>query len=211
MKKSGIAGKLSCAVLSGALVIGQVLGSVPFALTARAEEAGETEKVWKATKLVTNGDFETGDTSGWTVGDSTSADLNVKVDGYASNNTTNILNYYSGSGNYVDITQTISAVPEGTYKLSTGFVKKSKKQYYVKKGIVRTDYTGFVKKGKNHYYVKNGIFQSRKCAIIKSKKAGKRYYVKNGKIARTVTGTVKVAGKKYKVVKGVVNLCAAAF
>lgn len=75
----------------------------------------------------------------------------------------------------------------------------------MKKGIVRTDYTGFVKKGKNHYYVKNGIFQSRKCAIIKSKKAGKRYYVKNGKIARTVTGTVKVAGKKYKVVKGVVK------
>ena len=118
MKKRGIAGKISCAFLSGALVIGQVLGSVPFALTARAEETGEAEKIWKATKLVANGDFETGDLSGWTVGETTSADVNVKVDSYASNNTTNILNYFAGTGSSVDMTQTISSVPEGTYKLS---------------------------------------------------------------------------------------------
>ena len=54
----------------------------------------QTEGTWIATEYITNGDFETGDTSGWSI-DFTSCDNGtsyiVKADEWASNNKTSFL------------------------------------------------------------------------------------------------------------------------
>ena len=82
----------------------------------------QTEGTWIATEYITNGDFETGDTSGWSI-DFTSCDNGtsyiVKTDECASNNKTSFLNYYNVTdGNVLTIAQTISEVPAGIYRLS---------------------------------------------------------------------------------------------
>lgn len=82
----------------------------------------QTEGTWIATEYITNGDFETGDTSGWSI-DFTSCDNGtsyiVKTDEWASNNKTSFLNYYNVTdGNVLTISQTISEVPAGIYRLS---------------------------------------------------------------------------------------------
>ena len=82
----------------------------------------QTEGTWIATEYITNGDFETGDTSGWSI-DFTSCDNGtsyiVKTDEWASNNKTSFLNYYNVTdGNVLTIAQTISEVPAGIYRLS---------------------------------------------------------------------------------------------
>ena len=82
----------------------------------------QTEGTWIATEYITNGDFETGDTSGWSI-DFTSCDNGtsyiVKTDEWASNNKTSFLNYYNvKDGNVLTISQTISEVPAGIYRLS---------------------------------------------------------------------------------------------
>ena len=82
----------------------------------------QTEGTWIATEYITNGDFETGDTSGWSI-DFTSCyngtSYIVKTDEWASNNKTSFLNYYNVTdGNVLTISQTISEVPAGIYRLS---------------------------------------------------------------------------------------------
>lgn len=82
----------------------------------------QTEGTWIATEYITNGDFETGDTSGWSI-DFTSCDngtsYTVKTDEWASNNKTSFLSYYNVTdGNVLTIAQTISEVPAGIYRLS---------------------------------------------------------------------------------------------
>ena len=82
----------------------------------------QTEGTWIATEYITNGDFETGDTSEWSI-DFTSCDNGtsyiVKTDEWESNNKTSFLNYYNVTdGNVLTISQTISEVPAGIYRLS---------------------------------------------------------------------------------------------
>ena len=99
-------------------VIAMVTGQVP--AVANADES----TTWKATSLIENGDFETGDYSGWTIDmpddDGDNAGVKTKVDQWASNNTTTILNYWNNNsdGASIEISQTIESVPAGTYKLS---------------------------------------------------------------------------------------------
>ncbi len=78
---------------------------------------------WTATDYLTNGDFETGDVTGWTV-EMADADANtvgyvVKSDSYATNNETNYFDFWNNSSEEktFTMTQTASAVSAGTYKL----------------------------------------------------------------------------------------------
>ena len=82
-----------------------------------------TEGTWNATQYFTNGDFETGDDTGWSFNMASWDNWSScwpKVVGDATNNVTNILNVYNGAedGNTVTISQTISSVPAGTYRVS---------------------------------------------------------------------------------------------
>ncbi len=75
---------------------------------------------WQATTLVQNGDFETGDTTGWEVSlGSTEATGTVKTDQWAANNTTQIFNVWNGAsaGVSVSLSQKVN-VTAGTYKVS---------------------------------------------------------------------------------------------
>lgn len=102
------------------LAAATVLCQIGVAIPANAEE----EKSWKETSLIENGDFETGDLSGWTAkmpaDDGDSAGCKIKVDQWASNNKTNIFNYWNNNEDVaeLELSQTVDAVPAGTYKLS---------------------------------------------------------------------------------------------
>jgi len=85
------------------------------------EQSGEGN--WVATQYFTNGDFEIGDETGWNIKFTSWEDetnYEVKVDDWASNNTTKILNFYNGmgAGNEFIMNQVIAAVPAGTYRVS---------------------------------------------------------------------------------------------
>lgn len=79
---------------------------------------------WQNTGRVSNGDFETADTTGWTINIPNADDdvlgTTVKTDSYATNNTTNILNIWNNNAiaETASISQTIASVPAGTYKLT---------------------------------------------------------------------------------------------
>ncbi len=80
---------------------------------------------WVETSYITNGTFETGDLTGWDTqmsGDSsTGYGIEVSKDEYSSVNQTYAINYYNDSTTQtapLTITQTISGLPAGTYKLS---------------------------------------------------------------------------------------------
>ena len=83
---------------------------------------GETE--WTATSLVSNGDFESGDASSWDVemadADGDSVGTLVKADQYATGNATNFFNYRNNASESkaLLLSQTLTSVPAGTYKLS---------------------------------------------------------------------------------------------
>ena len=102
------------------LAAATVLCQIGVAIPANAEE----EKSWKETSLIENGDFETGDLSGWTAkmsaDDGDSAGCKIKADQWASNNKTNIFNYWNNNEDAaeLELSQTVDAVPAGTYKLS---------------------------------------------------------------------------------------------
>lgn len=90
-----------------------------------AEEADDAtlERNWKLTQLVENGDFETGDMTGWEVNlyndDGDSAGTKIKIDEWASNNKTSIFNFWNDHEDAEDfcLSQNIT-VPAGTYKLA---------------------------------------------------------------------------------------------
>jgi arabinogalactan endo-1,4-beta-galactosidase len=84
--------------------------------------SGETE--WKATTLVSNGDFESGDASSWNVemadADGDSVGTLVKTDQWATGNATNFFNYWNNGSESkaLLLSQALTSVPAGTYKLS---------------------------------------------------------------------------------------------
>lgn len=115
MKGTGFLRRGVTGFLAGILVFG--LTGLPEGTKVYAEEAAEE---WTATNLVVNGDFELGDTSGWTIAMDT-ADANgytVKTDAWAANNTTYMFNVWTNS-TAIDfsMSQTIADVPAGTYRL----------------------------------------------------------------------------------------------
>lgn len=88
-------------------------------VNVNAEETG----TWEKTDLIENGDFESGDLSGWSVempdSDGNAMGYKTKIDEWASNNKTNIFNYWSNDKSaYMELSQEISSVPAGEYKLS---------------------------------------------------------------------------------------------
>mgnify|MGYP003288537169 FL=1 len=76
-----------------------------------------------ATDLIENGDFESGDTTGWTItmesADGDTVGYEVQTNQWMTNNTSNFLNYWNNNSDAVDfsMSQTINAVPAGTYKV----------------------------------------------------------------------------------------------
>ena len=84
----------------------------------------DDETEWKTTTLVANGDFETGDASSWNVemadADGDSVGSLVKTDQWATGNATNFFNYWNNGSESkaLLLSQTLTAVPAGTYKLS---------------------------------------------------------------------------------------------
>ena len=112
MRKKGIAGRICLAVLVGALVAGQNLGSTNSSLTANAAEN------WQDTLSISNGDFELGDCTGWSISGGDKITYTVKSDQWATNNTTQYLNYYAETESDITMSQTIEAVQAGTYKIS---------------------------------------------------------------------------------------------
>ena len=106
-------------IISLMSAIAMLGGQVYFPFEAKAEES----ESWKATDLIKNGDFETGDLSGWTVdmpdSDGDAVGYKIKVDEWASNNKTNILNYWNNNESAsFEFSQDIKDVKAGTYKLS---------------------------------------------------------------------------------------------
>lgn len=78
---------------------------------------------WVDTTLVTNGDFETNDTTGWEFEmpskDDDDNGYAVKTDSWASNNKSNFINIWSKTQNVsFSMTQKISDVAAGTYRLA---------------------------------------------------------------------------------------------
>lgn len=111
MRKMRIVKQVGCAILAGALVIGQIFGSGASLITAKAAES------WVDTQKITNGDFETGDETGWTISGGDALTYTVKPDQWATNNTTNYLNYFAATEADITISQTVSSVSAGTYKI----------------------------------------------------------------------------------------------
>ena len=110
MRRQRIVKQIGCAVLAGALVIGQIFGSGASLIKAEAAEN------WVDTLMVANGDFETGDDSYWTLDGGSGAELLVK-NGSSNVNSTYYLNLWATDASTVSITQTVESVPAGTYKL----------------------------------------------------------------------------------------------
>ena len=81
MRKMRIVKQVGCAILAGALVIGQIFGSGASLITAKAAES------WVDTQKITNGDFETGDSSEWALASGSGAELEVKNGGSNVNST----------------------------------------------------------------------------------------------------------------------------
>lgn len=79
MRRKRIVKQIGCAVLAGALMVGQIFGSGASLITAKAAES------WVDTLKVANGDFETGDSSKWTIESGSGAELVVKNGGSFKN------------------------------------------------------------------------------------------------------------------------------
>ena len=88
--------------------------------TETFSEVNSADYEWALTDLVSNGDFETADTTGWDISCGENVTYTVKTDEWAANNTTNILNVYNGGtdAEEISISQTVSNLPAGTYKVA---------------------------------------------------------------------------------------------
>lgn len=131
MRKFELTGKLLrravAAVLAGTLGLTLIFSGYGEAgMNSSAVLAAEE---WSTTEYFTNGDFETYDSSdgwenyaaGWSFSydDWTNTGYTTKVDSYAANNTSRMLNIWnSGEEVGFSMTRTISDIPAGVYKLS---------------------------------------------------------------------------------------------
>lgn len=82
-------------------------------------EVNAEDYTFGTTNLISNGDFETGDSTGWTVCGDVDVTNKVKTDEWAKNNTTNFFNVYNGGADAenVEVSQQVS-LSAGTYLLS---------------------------------------------------------------------------------------------
>lgn len=92
--------------------------------TDSSESDANDNVTWTDTEYITNGDFEDSDNaiSDWNatiVSDSSDYGIITKTDSWATNNTTTMLNYWSnGNAASINMYQTISDLPAGTYRIS---------------------------------------------------------------------------------------------
>lgn len=103
-------------ILALVMVVSQFAGA---SVVLADEQSGEGN--WVATEYLINGDFETGDTTGWSINFASWDDAGYKTEpNQWAANTTTFLNYWNNAvdGNSLTISQTISAVPAGTYRVS---------------------------------------------------------------------------------------------
>lgn len=90
---------------------------------SESESSDDSSATWNSTSYVTNGDFEDG-LDGWSVemeySDGDNYGYQYKTDSWASNNTTQIFNYWNNSSDddALSLSQTITDVEAGTYKVS---------------------------------------------------------------------------------------------
>lgn len=83
-------------------------------------EVNSSDFDWTKTSIVSNGDFESGSTEGWDIVTNEAVAYTVKVDEWASNNTSSILNIYNDADTEeaFSLSQVVAKLPAGTYKLS---------------------------------------------------------------------------------------------
>ena len=88
----------------------------------------------------------------------------------------------------------------------TGIIRSGNAQYYVRKGIVRNDFTGVaLTEDGNRYYVKNGVVNTSYTGIA-SDAEKQMYYVKSGVVQKDYSGLVHNGGSDwYYIVDGKVN------
>ncbi len=122
MKKREMKKRIAGIFLAAIMVIGQLSGMDN--LLVKAEET------WTATSLISNGNFETADSSaGWdnyasewsiTMSDWTNGAYQTKTDSYATNNTTTIFNYSNKGSEAINLSmsRSVASVPAGTYRLA---------------------------------------------------------------------------------------------
>ncbi|WP_051656426.1 glycosyl hydrolase 53 family protein [Butyrivibrio sp. AE3004] len=110
--------------ISATLMSVMTLAQIGTSVCAEEMDYAAPERNWKLTQLVVNGDFETGNTEGWEVNlnnaDGDSAGTKIKIDEWASNNKTQIFNFWNNHADAEDfcLSQNIEKVPAGTYKLA---------------------------------------------------------------------------------------------
>lgn len=89
---------------------------------SQAQDDDNEDFDWSVTSLVSNGDFESGDLTGWTVempgADGDSVGTVIKTDQWSSNATT-FFNYWNNNSQEEElcVSQSISSVAAGTYKI----------------------------------------------------------------------------------------------
>ena len=82
-------------------------------------EVAATDYKFGTTNLLTNGDFETGDATGWTIEQDADVTREVKTNQWMTNNTTNFCNVYNGGSDAesISLSQELS-LEAGTYLVS---------------------------------------------------------------------------------------------
>jgi len=85
-------------------------------------ESSSVTYSWKASDVLTNGDFESADTTGWSMDVADGVTYAVKTDSWMTENATNFLNLYNGNSEsaHFGMSQEIT-LPAGTYKVSAKF------------------------------------------------------------------------------------------
>ena len=127
--KKGLKTKIVSFVLAIALLISQcsvLLSGITPVLAEETtnnvfSESPEAEKKyeWVATSLISNGDFETADETGWTVSKGDNIEWTIKNDEWATNNKTYMLKVSNdtNAAEAFSLSQSVT-IPAGTYKLS---------------------------------------------------------------------------------------------